>query len=409
MIKLTKKEIIVYLVLFLSLIVSYIFGENSSGGAELDYLLTKKYIDLFSLDLNSGIQIFKVDQQSHFPFFYILISYLNNLFGEKLVDYSYLILSSFIPIIFYEILKKRFSNLNFEILLILSFIIFLSPYFRSSAVWLTNDNFALLFFLFSINSFFNIKIDNKNYFKHIILCFFFLILASYIRQYYSLFFIFYFFSVFQKLKLKEIFYVFMFNFILSLPALYWIFFVFEVEGFRTGFYWGFDYIFNLLVFSSLFFFYSIPFIINKYSFEKFKNEILNEKRKLLIILFFTLLIIIFYDIPEMTRGGGIFYKLGQLTYLKLFFFFSFIGFIILFIFNDKNLHNIIIYLTLILAFPFVLIYQKYYDPLIYILFLTLVSSKFLDGLINKKRINIYLVMIYYFSFLIGTNYYYFQS
>lgn len=409
MIELIKKKYLLYLIFFLSLIVSYIFGENSSGGSKYDFLITKKYIDLFSLDLNSGIQVFKDDKQSHFPFFYILISYLNNLFGEKFVDYLYLITSSFIPLIFYKILKKRFSNSNKNILFVLSIIVFLSPYFRSSAVWLTNENFALLFFLFSINSFFNIKIDSQNYFKHTILCFFFLVLASYIRQYYSLFFIFYFFLVMQKLRLKEIFFVFVFNLILSLPALYWIFFIFEVEGFKTGFYWGFDYIFNLLVFTSLFFFYSIPFILNKYSFEKFKNNIFNERKKYLIILFFTLSLIIFYDIPELQRSGGIFYKLSQFTYINFFYFFSLTGLIILFFLNDKNLQNLIIYLTLVLAFPFILIYQKYYDPLIYILLLTLINSKYLDELMNKKKININLIFIYYFFFLIGTNYYYLEN
>ena len=172
MIELIKKKYLLYLIFFLSLIVSYIFGENSSGGSKYDFLISKKYIDLFSLDLKSGIQVFKDDKQSHFPFFYILISYLNNFFGEKFVDYLYLITFSFILLIFYKILKKRFSNSNNNILFVLSIIIFLSPYFRSSAVWLTNENFALLFFLFSINSFFNIKIDSQNYFKHTILCFF---------------------------------------------------------------------------------------------------------------------------------------------------------------------------------------------------------------------------------------------
>ena len=65
------KEIFALFNFLLSLIVSYIFGENSSGGSKYDFLITK-YIDLFSLDLNSGIQVFKDDKQSHFPFFIYL-------------------------------------------------------------------------------------------------------------------------------------------------------------------------------------------------------------------------------------------------------------------------------------------------------------------------------------------------
>ena len=148
--------------------------------------------------------------------------------------------------------------------------------------------------------------------------------------------------------------------------------------------------------------------MNKYSFEKFKNNIFNEERNILLSCFYTITYI-FYDIPELQRSGGIFYKLSQFTYINFFYFFSLIGLIILFFLNDKNLQNLIIYLTLVLAFPFILIYQKYYDPLIYILLLTLINSKYLDELMKKKKINIYLIFIYYFFFLIGTNYYYFEN
>ena len=101
----------------------------------------------------------------------------------------------------------NFSKKNDNVLFLLSLIIFLSPYFRSSTVWITTDNLALLFFLLSINSFLSTRIDKKSYLKNSFLCFFFLILASYIRQSYALFFILYFISIQSKLKLLENFYV----------------------------------------------------------------------------------------------------------------------------------------------------------------------------------------------------------
>ena len=69
-----KKKILIYFIFFLTLVISVILGENSSGGAKIDYLLTKKYIDNFQLDLSLGIELFKSDNQGHLPFFYIFIA-----------------------------------------------------------------------------------------------------------------------------------------------------------------------------------------------------------------------------------------------------------------------------------------------------------------------------------------------
>ena len=168
-----NQKILIYLIFFITLVISFILGENSSGGAKIDYLLTKKYIDHFQKNLSLGIELFKIDNQGHLPFFYIFIANLNSLLGEKFVRYLYLILSSCIPLVFYNVLKKNFSEKSYDTLFFLSLIIFLSPYFRSSAVWITTDNLALLFFLFSINSFLNSQNYQHHYLKNVFLCFFF--------------------------------------------------------------------------------------------------------------------------------------------------------------------------------------------------------------------------------------------
>ena len=93
-----NNKILIYLIFFFSLIASFILGENSSGGAKLDHLLTKKYIESFQLDLNVGIQLFKIDNQGHLPFFYILVANLNSLLGEKIVSYIYIYL---FPLVFH--------------------------------------------------------------------------------------------------------------------------------------------------------------------------------------------------------------------------------------------------------------------------------------------------------------------
>ena len=154
-----NKKTISYLILFCSLIISFYLGENSSGGSKHDYLATKKYIDVFQIDFYLGLQSFKDIGELHLPFFYILIANLTKFLGETFVSFFYLIISSLVPLVLYSALRKKFPVAKAEILFFLSLIVFLSPYFRSSAVWLTTDNLALLFFLLSINSF--LKIDHS--------------------------------------------------------------------------------------------------------------------------------------------------------------------------------------------------------------------------------------------------------
>ncbi len=402
----TNKKILIYLMFFVTLVISVILGENSSGGARLDYLLTQKYIESFQIDFKTGIELFKKDNQGHLPFFYIFIANLNSFLGERFVSYLYLIVSSCIPFIFYNVLKKNFSEKRYDTLFFLSLIIFLSPYFRSSTVWITTDNLALLFFLFSINSFLNTRYYQQNYLRNTFLCFFFLVLASYIRQSYALFFIFYFISIQSNLKLLENFYVLMFNFLLSIPALIWVFFIFKFEGVQTGYYWASDYLINILIFTSLFFFYFFPFILNKYSYSDLNKKFSQKKLLLLFLTLLAFLVLVFYDIPELSHGGGVFYKISKIINLNFIILFSLMGLIILFCLNDLVAKNYLIYLILIFSYPFIYLYQKYYDPLIFIVILSLIDSKFIKDLIENNKINIYLVFIYFTLFLIGSNLYY---
>ena len=402
----TNKKILIYLMFFVTLVISVILGENSSGGARLDYLLTQKYIESFQIDFKTGIELFKKDNQGHLPFFYIFIANLNSFLGERFVSYLYLIVSSCIPFVFYNVLKKNFSEKSYDTLFFLSLIIFLSPYFRSSTVWITTDNLALLFFLFSINSFLNTRYYQQNHLRNTFLCFFFLVLASYIRQSYALFFIFYFISIQSNLKLIENFYVLMFNFLLSIPALIWVFFIFKFEGVQTGYYWASDYLINFLIFTSLFFFYFFPFILNKYSYSDLNKKFIQKKLLLLFLTLLAFLVLVFYDIPELSHGGGVFYKISKITNLNFIILFSLIGLIILFCLNDLVAKNYLIYLILIFSFPFIHVYQKYYDPLIFIVILSLIDSKFIKDLIENNKINIYLVFIFFTLFLIGSNLYY---
>jgi len=251
-----EKKILIFFILFVSLVISFQLGENSSGGSKHDFFATKIYIDTFKIDFFLGLEMFKTKGEIHFPFFYILIANLNKFFGDTLVKYFYLIISSIIPLILFSSLKKKFSQANFDHLFLLSLLVFLSPYFRSSAIWLTTDNLALLFFLLSINSFLKFENSKNNLLLNAIFCFTFLILASYVRYYYSIFFVFFFLMMQSKLNFKDKFYIILFNVFCSIPFLFYVKFFLDNGNSSSALnFVGFDFIFNTLTFTSLFFFF----------------------------------------------------------------------------------------------------------------------------------------------------------
>ena len=173
----------------------FVLNENSSGGAKIDFDYLFPFIESFSLNLENGLKTYISNSGSiiHSPVFYILTSFIYK-FTESLVTIKifYILICSILPLIFYFILKDKFE-INKNILLIFSLIIFLSPYFRSSAIWLLGDNLSLIFFGLSIYYFNKIEELKKNNFLNSFLCLFFLILCCYIRYYYCLFSLYYLF------------------------------------------------------------------------------------------------------------------------------------------------------------------------------------------------------------------------
>ena len=169
---------------------------------------------------------------------------------------------------------------------------------------------------------------------------------------------------------------------------------------------SFDFIFNFLVVTSLSLFYLLPFLFHKDIFNDLRDKIYLKKKFFLIIIFLFLLLFIFYNIPTLNLGGGIIYKLSQLIELKMFILFSFAGFVFFSILNDFNMRNNLLYAVLIFSFPFGFVYQKYYDPLMIVIFLSLINSSYINELFIKKKYNFYLVFGYYFTFLTASNIYY---
>ena len=71
-----EKKILIFFTLFVSLVISFQLGENSSGGSKHDFFVTKIYIDTFKIDFLLGLEMFKAKGELHSPSFYILIANL---------------------------------------------------------------------------------------------------------------------------------------------------------------------------------------------------------------------------------------------------------------------------------------------------------------------------------------------
>ena len=404
---LIQKEYI-FLVGLFSLFLSYFLGENSSGGAYLDFISTKEFIGAFDDGVLNGFKWFLSFGQIHLPFFYLLKSILKDFLSQLEIHIFYIFISSMVPLVFYKVLKKKYINSDKYYLFLLSLIIFLSPYFRSSAIWVTNDNLGLLFFLISLYYFLCFQTKNKKYLLYSFLSFLFLILASYIRQNYAFFGIYYLYYFYKKLDLFNFIYLNLLNTLISSPILIYNYFILFKDRLEISFTkdtLSYDLIFTILVFSSLYFFYLIPIIFNFFLRLNIK-EILKDNRFVIsIILIVYLILSVFYTIPILPFGGGVFYKLSQLININLFFIFSFFGLIFLFIFNKLNIDNFLLYFILIISFPLIFVYQKYYDPLIYIVFFVLINSSFLKNLITKKYLSLLHLYVYLGLFLTFAIYY----
>ena len=409
-----NKKITAYLILVTSLLVGYYFEENSSGGAKID----NDYLMPFIIDLSSNFEnglINYLNNKSsliHSPVFYLIISFglsfTNNL---ETLNIIYIFISSILPFIFYKVLSTKFKDYS-EFLFFFSLIIFISPYFRSSAIWLLGDNLSLIFF--SLFSLFLLKTDTKKNFIFISLTF--LVLCCYIRYYYCLFYIFFLYKIFfeNNYSLRTKIFILSLSGLFALPAIFYlkhIIIYYDFFGALQSF-GGTNYLNSCLFIFSIILFYLVPFFWN----DTFK--IINFYRKnltsfaIILFLFFTVFFLnINFDLLSFpNRGGGVLFKLVNFLNFNInitMLIISTISLLILnYIFDKNKLKNYLIIVILIFSLSLNIIYQKYLDPLFIIILFSLIDSDVISKKIKKKQINISLVFIYFFSFYSFSLFYY---
>ena len=406
---------IIYILFILSLFVGLIFQENSAGGAIHDINHLLPYIDKFQEGFKTGMEYYLNNINIHSPFFFILISYLNNLFNNIFyTEILYILISSVLPILFYRILKIKFDY-NKNLLFLVSCLIFISPYFRSSAIWLLGDNLALIFFSISIIYYLKFSNDRNN--RNFYLCITAIIICCYIRYYYALFYFFYLFSVYREINNKFFLIVLTYSFIISIPAFFYIYLIVNNYNFIDTVYTysKLNYFGNIFTILSIILFYIFPFITSDLKTIK-KHYLKNNKE--IIFLSFPLIIIYFLDIIFNNNlidfsplGGGVFIKLLNLIELDLkisLLTISIISILILnFYLRTKLIKNYTLMALFILSFPMYTLFQKYFDPLIYIFLFGLITFSEKKCLLNINKSKLLSIYLYFLSFYFFSLFYYY--
>ena len=411
------KKLSIYLLFSLSLFIGFLFNENSSGGAKIDHEYLFPFINALSLDFKAGLENFLNNSGSliHSPSFYLITSkLLNTTQSLYIVKILYLIISLSLPFLFYLILREKYGHDDYFIFYF-SLIVFLSPYFRSSAIWLLGDNLSLIFLSISFLFFLKFNQNTRNNIYGYV-SIFFLIACCYIRYYYCILYIYYLLIFFNNAEKKFVLNILFFSFFLSIPSLIYFYYVITEFNFLNSLntFGTVNYLNSGMIILTIILFYLMPFLFNK----DFKIFSYYKKRINIILIFLSFFFIIFLiekystikliDFPE--KGGGVFIKLFTFfdikeTYIILPI--SLISLIVLdFIFKKNRFQNYFLLFTIIVSLPLITIYQKYLDPLFYLIFFGLIKSDYIDEVIIKKKINLKLIFSYFGAFYFFSLFYY---
>ena len=167
--------------IILSFIYGFVIGENSAGGGEGDY---DHILNNYNLIFNNSFE--NIDwskyRDSRFPLDYFLFKFYlpNSEFIWRLNIFIISFLTPFLLLIVLNYKSKFYSNLKFskQYLFLLSLLIFLSPYFRTSAYWMLRENIGYFFWIISVYFLFKSKYENFTKIN-ILFCSFFSFLSFY--------------------------------------------------------------------------------------------------------------------------------------------------------------------------------------------------------------------------------------
>ena len=421
-----RSEEITLITLILFLIAFFLYGffsgENSAGGGLLtgDFVSIWGNLQIFlNNDLNTAI-MHEEYMDSRSPIAYIVHKFLNP-FTEDVLSFriSVFCISLLLPLVFFFAIKKKFFNNGNFLLIFISTIILISPFYRTTSYWGLQENYGLIFLVLTYLFFYNFHKDiqvNSNKFLSIFLICLFSSLTFYFDQKLLIIPIICFFSIFFNLNKKtEKLYVLTLYFIFSLPYIY-LMNLWEglVPGKAASRVSSFD-IENIGYTISIIAFYVFPFLLFKRNITFIFKNFFSNKSNIIILPLIIIYLIIFYNSYgqislKYGSGNGAFHKIAVILFETVLIQKIFMTFVVscsaLIILGYFSLlkDRLIIFYFLCLSLILSPIYQEYFDPLFFIMLFTFFSEK-----IEIKKNNFIYVFLYFLVFFISSNYYYIKT
>ena len=421
-------KIIVFFVILISYIAGYILRENAVGGGvefyELDWPITQS----FKRDFLFTIQSYGSFGDGTIPFSHIINAYLNPFSNNvETFQLSVVAISFVIFLVFAFILKKIFSYINTTDILLLSSILLILPFFRTSAFWGKNENYGWLFFILALYFFSEIKKNiyeahNDKNLKNVLFFCFTSSCALYARQALIFLPISYFLFLFlNKVNKKIILTSVVWFTLFSIPGLLLIFTwggLYDTKNVDTGTVYGLwvhhEYILkNLPILTSFFGFYLLPILIIEF-FNYGYKDFFKKYSKSFFLALTTLIILSQINLLDYlgtyVLSGGAILKLNYLIMKNNFFLlliFSAIGFSILIRFikeDPKNNAIILVPLVILYSLPR-LLYQEYAEPLILIIFFMAIKTDLHKVYFKKVSVSNTIFLSYFAVYLIGSIYF----
>ena len=439
---LKNKNTIIYVSIFLSyisLLIGFFLNEDLAGGAAQDFNFYISVLNTFNNDFTNSFLNYKAFDSDHSPFFVSFLTLINifeklnflpisNNIDNKyqnIINYGFkydflrfvfLHICLLVPFIFYKSLKLIFKGCDNVYLILLSLIILYSPYFRAYAIWAGETNLGLIFLILSTYFFLNIDktYSAKERKLYIFLNVLFFALSAYSRPIYSLISIYFFYKIFLKYSFRaETILFILFNILLSSPALYY-FIILDNYSFTQYINFFYNptltlYSTNIILSSSIIFFYLIPFIINNYNLFAKEILLLNRKNFIYFLLATSLGSFLIYNFNysiEM-NGGGVFYILSNKIFNNNYILYPVSIFSLYAIFSiilKKNLNDLLLIILIFCFDPDPWIYHKSFDPILYCLFFTLFNNNIFKNLNRYNQFfytrNIVIFFITFFGMLL---------
>lgn len=144
-----KDSLILFITLYSSLILGFIFNEDSNGGAYLDYINQDIIVNKFKENFINSFLNYDNFTTRHSPILISIISLLKKInINQDIIRIIHLHICLILPIIFYLILENKYSleiKDKKKFFLIIG-LVFLSPTFRSLSIWPDSRILGLIFF-----------------------------------------------------------------------------------------------------------------------------------------------------------------------------------------------------------------------------------------------------------------------